>query len=73
MSSKRVLDRAAIAWRTTPPRDCVDWVASTALISSSVHRVHADHVGISASITPDEAGAAEAFVVFRPADDAVSR
>ena len=38
-----------------------------------LHRVHADHVGHQRLDHARQAGAAEAFVVFRPADDAVGR
>ena len=47
---------AAIAWRTTPPRDWVERVASTALISSSAIGSRSITLGISASITPARPG-----------------
>ena len=47
---------AAIAWRTTPPRDWVERVASTALISSSAIGSWPITLGISTSITPERPG-----------------
>ena len=47
---------AAMAWRTTPPRDWVERVASTALTSSMSIGSMPITPGIIASITPDRPG-----------------
>ena len=47
---------AAIAWRTTPPRDCVDLVASTAFTSSMSIGSMPITLGIKFSITPERPG-----------------
>ena len=54
--SSSAFSMAAIACRTTPPRDCVDLVASTAFtISMSIGSIPTT-LGISASMTPERPG-----------------
>jgi hypothetical protein len=54
--SRRAFSIAAIACRTTPPRDWVERVARTALIHSSAIGSLPITLGISASITPARPG-----------------